>query len=150
MIRAATPDGAEEGAEVRFTGKAIVSSMGESIPCDARRALKLLRALDRMARAAHSYNAFRHPYGSGRVEQFMQNLAGYDCAPGSHGRTIFIGCHIFKTRDVRVAMRRIAAENPAAWKGAIACERKAAAKSKKALAAVAGAIGRASPILSAT
>lgn len=126
MIRAMLDDDGD-GAEVRFTGKAIESSTGEKIPCDARRALKLLRELDRMARAAAHTLTCRGQ----SIDSLSRELAGYYCGPGSFGSTIHLGCHVFKTRDVRVAMRAIKESNPEAWKAAIACERKAAAKAKK-------------------
>lgn len=67
-------------------------------------------------------------------------LLGYDAAPGSFGRFLYVGCHRFKVSDIRAVLRRLEAIYPEDAKRATATAREIKARQRAKAATVAHAI----------
>jgi hypothetical protein len=110
MIRASVDHGEGGNFAVRFDAKAkrIVSDAGVTIPCTPYKALVSLYRVDKLARATSRFHAFRGQ----ALDQFGFVAFGYHITPGQSSSIIMIGCHSFKTREIRAVLADLAAKFP--------------------------------------
>ena len=118
MIRASVEDG---NFAVRYIdGKFLESEAGASIKAPPFRVLTVLYRIDALAKATRTYHAFRGQ----ALCQFQFKAFGLDIHPGQSSRTIMIGCHTFKTQEIRGVLRQLEGLYPVEAKRAKAFVRK--------------------------
>lgn len=119
MIRASTDTG---NFAVRYDAAAreVISDAGERVRATPFKTLVTLYRIDKLAKAACGYITMR----GNALYQFGFDALGYRVHPGQTSRTVMIGCHTFKTDQIRATLKRIAAEHPEAAKKAKAFVRR--------------------------
>lgn len=120
MIRADVDTGEGGNFAVRFTGTEIVSEAGVKVRCTPFKALVTLLRVDALMRECKGMMTLRGQ----ALYDFNFEAFGFTIHPGQSARVTMIGCHSFRTDDIRAAMRRIGNEHPSVLKSARAFVRK--------------------------
>jgi len=126
MVRASEYDDGSQRFEVTYDGAEIRSNglyYGSANPYSVMVTLGRMSRMATKARREH-----RDPFLCGLG---IRVLLGHWAAPGRFGRTIHVGCHTFKTTDLRAALRTLEARYPAEAKRArVAVRREIKAETK--------------------
>lgn len=112
----ATSDSAESYGDlvVTYDGETVKSSGDVSLTVPPFRVILALRAMSEVCKRNRRWfgtmNYSRYPEGN--HDDPVKLLGDYEATSGRWGRTVFVGCHEFRTQDIRAALRRIEADYP--------------------------------------
>lgn len=112
MLRAVVDGG--DSLEVRYDGATVQSGNGDKIEAKPHRVMLELERLLDLARRRRNFAVDPIDYS----ESLSLFGGAWSANAGQFGRSIRIGCHEFKTADLRAVLRRLQAEYPAEAKRA--------------------------------